>query len=273
MRLVTVYIWILLFAVVEGRAAVRLAHPGYVSSIEEEKSSTTVELPLPMLQDSAPRDYEPIIFAPLLANEFRDRYEQVFGRTTAEQEYQVYNPLTRVEYSSGLRVSVEENSDRQRQYGEYLIKRLTEFHVDAYFRSDPVLRPVYELKERLSNYDVEVRPGYKLTARYRLAENQIEMRLGNPMKIRASARVQFNPESITPGRGVESELRLGYDLPFTRWSVDAYGKVREESLGVIGARSLPGGATLTLQCLVRLRGDGRDSESEDLFLVGWVRHN
>ncbi|MEO0335228.1 MAG: hypothetical protein AAF202_02470 [Pseudomonadota bacterium] len=135
-------------------------HPGYVMDVEYEQTSRTEEFNIfsgPPKEKK--RDLRGVIFDRTLTREFRYRYEQQFGRSEIERN--VVNPSRFDEYfyRTSVGVSIEEDSQRKQIFGEYMIKRLTEHHIDQYAKSTPELRRVYELKDRLSKVKVEVRKG------------------------------------------------------------------------------------------------------------------
>ena len=48
------------------------------------------------------------------------------------------------------------SSAHQSDYGQYVLRRLSEYHVDNFAKSDPSVRPLWEAKEKLSKVNVQV---------------------------------------------------------------------------------------------------------------------
>lgn len=157
--------------------------PGYVASIEGERESKYIELaPLPPLPPLPQVPLSDIIFTTQLKKEFQDRYREKFGSTEAEQIHNLPNPFTYEEGPDGMfRGTVIEESEEKNEFGAYMIRRLAEFHFDNFARNEPTVRPVWELKERIRQVQVEVSPGYKISAAYSFSGNYIESKFNNPI--------------------------------------------------------------------------------------------
>lgn len=144
-------------------------------------------------------DYTDFIFNPQLTLEFKTRYRELFG----------YIDTTGLNATANYRTVEAEKINRTRRvYGEYMMRRLGEYHVDNYFKSQPAMREVYELKERLSNVQVQVGPSYKMDVHYSFADNSAEIVVQNPY-CDSKLRVEMDPTSIGPASIQENRLYLG----------------------------------------------------------------
>lgn len=154
-------------------------HPGYLSKVENEKDDDGVEIPFIV----KPSDDGPIlrdkIFNPELSKEFKDRYEDKFGRTEPERVYNSPNKYTYYDDLYTMQGTPEQVNNQKRDFGDYMIRRLIEYHADRYAKSDPAVRPIWEAKERISQVKVEVKE-VKFDAKYSLAGNILDLRARAP---------------------------------------------------------------------------------------------
>ncbi len=154
-------------------------HPGYLSSVENKDSDPGIEVPVVVKPaDDGPTLREKI-FNPELSKEFKDRYEDKFGRTEPERIYNSPNKYTYYDDLYTLQGTQEQVNIQKRDFGDYMIRRLIEYHADRYAKSDPQVRPIWEAKERLSQVKVEVQE-VKFDAKYSLAGNILDLRARSP---------------------------------------------------------------------------------------------
>ncbi len=156
--------------------------PGYLDSVTKEKEvPKDIVIHLPPSAKHKPVPISDRIFNQRLSTEFVQRYEQVFGRTTAERTYVLQNnPFEYQSSVTGFQMTAVQTNQQQRAYGEYVFRRLAEFHVDNYFRTDPEMKTVYEVKEKISKGEVAVAPGFSVTGQYNFGGNFIDLILKNP---------------------------------------------------------------------------------------------
>lgn len=159
------------------------AHPGYLFNIDDEKNMRVIEM---VMLEKPKDDKKPlikVIFNDKLSKEFQDQYRYRFGQTQAEQivntsgrdgEYTVYNSQN---------ITFQQYQKYQKQFGEYMARRLVEYHFDNWAKNDPAVRPVYQMKDRISNLDVQVRKGYKLKLKYNFAGPSFQTTVENPYDI------------------------------------------------------------------------------------------
>lgn len=172
-----------------GYAQTLDAHPGYLSSVEGERYQLSREV---VILPEPPPDRQSLqarIFTDKLTKDFQQRYEDQFGRTQGEQIESIPMRFYEKELQPGIYVTEEEYVNKQRRFGQYMAKRLVEYHVDNYLRETPSARPMYELKEKVSNVNLQVRRGYKVRLKYSFSGNYLDVNLENPYNI--GAKVTF----------------------------------------------------------------------------------
>lgn len=202
------------------------ADSGYTSDIRSERRERYYEIFLlhtPRLKSE--KSLQDRIFTSSLSKEFADRYEQKFGRHQAEQlmispqQFEIYDPTT------GAFISAEEYTERQKSFSEYMVRRLTEFHVDNYAKSKPEVKPLYDLKEKISQVEVKV-GGVNMDVKYSLSGNFVDVNLKNPY---VDSRV-VHEFSANEYEKPETRVMLGY-----AWNKRTY--VNTTALGADGILS------------------------------------
>ena len=236
---------------------------GYTYDIEKERNTRVYDIQLVVKPKAKSEDLDKVIFAPKLTREFKERYEQTFGFTDIERNYDSPNQYAEQEYQPGVWVTPEEDQERRQAYGNYIVKRLTEHHVDQYFKTNPKMRPVYELKERVSKLDLEVRKGYKVRLRYSFSGNFLNIRVENPYDIRSRVTLEMDPDSTGPSEVNEARLNFGYNItPILSVSTDY--KINDGDLSIIGSRYMGSNLYATITGTSDLReGGGVDASTLD----------
>jgi hypothetical protein len=189
------------------------AHPGYLFNVVEEKDRREVEMVMLDRPKENKKPLSEVIFDEKLSKEFQDQYRYRFGETQAEQvinnpgrsdEYTYYNRnnLTAVEYQK-----------YQRQFGDYMMRRLVEYHFDNWAKKSPEFRPVYQMKDRISNLDVQVKKGYKVKWRYNFAGPSMNVDVENPYDIETRVQIMMNgvisaPKDIIFTLGYQATPRI-----------------------------------------------------------------
>lgn len=120
------------------------------------------------------------IFNAKLTKEFTDRYEQKFGRTEQQRAYLASNNQTYYTDPFGFQGTPQEINNERRRFGEFMIRRLAEHHVENYAKHDPKARVVWEAKEKLSNVRLAIGRAVKVNAKYSLSGNSADIHLQNP---------------------------------------------------------------------------------------------
>lgn len=194
MRLESLLLGILLLA---AKAHAREAEPsyyghhhGYTFEVKEEKDRHDVEMV--MLDPPPPLESKPrVIVNEKLTREFQQQYEYRFGRTQTEQVLNSPSRQDSYTYYTGESLTIQDYTRYQRQFAEYMARRLTEYHVDNFVKTDPTLRPVYELKDRVGRLDVTVKKGYNVKWRYNFAGPSMDITVENPYEIDFRIRMEM----------------------------------------------------------------------------------
>ena len=213
--------------------------PGYLDSVAKEREQRDVEMVLIAAPPSAGEAMvlgRPLV-DPKLTREFQNQYDIKFGRTDVERNLSYSNRFTFYDYPGGKQETLEVHEQRQRDFANFMFRRLTEHHVDQWAKSNPDVRPVYELKDRISNVNVTVRQGYKLRFKYSYSGNYLDVKLENPYDIQT--KVSFQMKS---GFGPSNVERTIYSVtyPISKiTSVSAFQEVdRKSSTSLVYSRRL-----------------------------------
>lgn len=209
-------------------------HWGYISDVVTERNQRVFEMV--MIDEVPPQEKVNInnfLFVPKLKKEFLERYEKEFGHTIPEQSILI-NQRYNTEVDSFSHLTTEEVSQKEKLYGEYVARRLIEYHADQYFQQSPNLRPVYEVKERLSNVKLEVRRGYNVKIHYSLSGNNLDLDLENPWSLESKLVIQMNENAFGPTKAKEVQIKLGVPLESTLKVTSFYGLQKKQfTLAVI----------------------------------------
>lgn len=132
-----------------------------------------------------------------LSDEFQRKYEDEFKRSRAEADFHAENQFGTFDSSTGQWVDVREETEREAAFGTFMYRRVFEYHIENYAKSDPELKEAYEFKEKVTNYEVSVAPGYSFKSKYSIAGNHFEASLVNP-HIGNSVRLEMDPANFGP---------------------------------------------------------------------------
>lgn len=175
-------------------------HSGYTDNVIEEKEEKIEEIVFfpkkPQINEVNLQDR---IFDDKLTKEFKTRYEDLFGRTGAEQITFAPNRYGEYEFAGGLSVTFEQDLENRRIFAEYMFRRLTEYHIDQTLKNNKRTKPIYELKDRVSRIDLEVRKGYKIKFKYSFSGNFLDLTVDNPYEINSRVRMEMDPSQSVPG--------------------------------------------------------------------------
>ncbi|MCB0412148.1 MAG: hypothetical protein KDD22_06450 [Bdellovibrionales bacterium] len=231
--------------------------PGYLDSVTEERNEVISEM---VLTPPPPPKVElkEKIFDDRLTREFQDRYREKFGATDAERNIFSPNRFDEYEYSNGLSVTFDEDRKVKQEFANYMGKRLVEYHVDQYFKSSESLRPVYELKDRVSRFDVEVKKGYKFKMNYSFSGNYLDLNLDNPYDIKARLRYELAGDTI---------LTFGYLYKKRNW-FETFFYTEQGKISIVGSRNLGSGVTASLTTTTNYRYPSNTLEGQELIIAG-----
>lgn len=247
-------------------------HDGYLNeeAIVAERDLQEDDLEIIMPLPSEPT-FNERIFNEKLSKEFRDRYEQKFGRTDAER---IYNSPNRTTYYNDMfyRGSPQELTDERRRFGDYMIKRLAEYHVEDYMKNDPRGKVLYTIKERVSNVGVSVQK-FRFDARYEIAGNTFDLIVKNPYLDNSRVRLQMSTGGFGPGPIEETIVTLGKTITPTI-SVETYFVQPITRMSFVARKALTPTLSTTLSALSGRRDLGatpgleQNWITESVYLLG-----
>jgi hypothetical protein len=156
-----------------------IANNGYLTDLKNEREEryTEVKLALTPIRETSLKDR---IFTQRLTHDLKAKYIETFGfidSETLDFEPSLFRFQTQNNYPS---VQNFDRQQRRRGFAEFTIKKITEFHVENYFKSEPNLRPIYEVKEKLSKAEIQVAKATKATIEYDFAGDSVNLNLENP---------------------------------------------------------------------------------------------
>lgn len=245
-------------------------HDGYVASPDQEKEQEYLEVyflpPPPPLAD---RGWLKRVFDDeTLSREFRERYERQFGRTDAEQIQNSPNPYVVFDIITPqgvFRGNAAEDQIQRQRFGEYMVRRLIEHNIDRVAKNEPAIRPLYEIKDRISRAQVSVSPGYVININYSFSGNNLKVKLTNPYAL-IEAYYDMEPGHFGPSNVIEAIYSITKNLTNTL-SFGAYYKHKDGVASLVGKKQLSAimGTSLTLSTNTHQHGI---TQREDLALAG-----
>lgn len=235
-------------------------HEGYTGKVMDERNEVVSEMA--MIEAPAPLGpkLSDQIFDEKLTKDFRERYEQKFGRTEAER---VYNSPNRFTYYTDLytfKGSPQEEDIEKRAYAEYMVKKLAEYHVENYMKSDPKTKSVWEAKERVSQMSVKSK-GYKFNARYDLIGGKADLQLDNPI-----AETKYTLE-MSGGTKIQEGLLVLKRPLMPTYAIESRYKQVEGILAFIGTKTFSPFLTANIT-VSTFTNDSTKSTRESLYLAG-----
>jgi hypothetical protein len=240
-------------------------HNGYLESVQGERDIKYSDLELlPPLPAEGPSLRERI-FNESLSKEFRDKYYEKFGRTEIERIYLSPNRSTYYNDVYGLKGTPQEINDERKRFGDFMLRRLAEVHVDDYLKNDPKARPIYEAKQAISNIKVEVQQ-FRFDMQYGLAGNTFDLIVINPYLATTKVRLEMDPGGFGPGPVNETLVTLGNPVTKTI-DVEAQWKTNDGIASLVGRKSLTPALTSSLTLSTFTKDEG-PSTRESLYLAG-----
>lgn len=178
--------------------------PGYTDNVDDEYESESEEMVLMEKPEvlNVP-NFHDRLFTSQLSDEFRQRYQDQFGRTEQEENYFLTSKQGYYQSPTGL--TTTQVDDQRRRFAEYMIKRLAEFHTDNLMKNDPVFKKVYAVKQAVSNYNLSIGPSSRFDMTYSFIGNYGLITFTNPLLV-ASASVRMDPSALLPTAPVEIYL-------------------------------------------------------------------
>ncbi len=239
-------------------------HYGYLFEVKEERNKRDLEMVMLARPKAPPKPLTEVIFNEKLSKEFQQQYEYRFGQSQAEQVLNTVGRSDDYNYYSGKNVTVKEYQKYQQDFAEYMGRRLTEYHIDNWAKNDPEFRVVYEFKDRVSNVNMNVRPGYKVKWKYNFAGPNMEVKVENPYDVELKLRMEME--------GIISDAKeliytIGYNLT-QKVRVTALHRQFDGLYQLVASRSL----TKRLSTSLTASTDTKDAGAavkQDLILLGF----
>ena len=236
---------------------------GYIADVERERTDDTRDL----VWIQKPYDGGNLhdkIFNETLSREFRERYEQRFGQTEIERVFLAPNRTSYYNDAYGQKGTPQEMLDERRKFGEFMVRRLAEWHVENYAKTDPQVRVVWEAKEKISNYKLEV-ASFRVDAQYSIAGNILDIKMVNPY-VQSKLSLLMNPDQFGPGPIDEALLSLFKQIN-SRYAAEARWRVTDGVVSLIHYKPIARHWSGSLTTSAAVHGAGR-SARETLWLVG-----
>ena len=214
----------------------------------------------------APKPLHEVLFNEKLSKEFQQQYQYRFGQTQAEQVINSPGQLSDGvghTYYSGKTVTVQDYRLYQRQYAEYMGRRLTEYHLDNYAKSSSNLRPVFTMKDRVSNVSVKSKSGYGVKWKYNLSGPTMDLTFDNPFEIEARVRLEMNGILSKP---TEQIYTFGYQVN-RRVRASALYRREDGLYQLVVSRQMTKAISTSFTGSVDTRKEGPTIQ-QNLFLLG-----
>lgn len=138
------------------------------------------ELDMFALPDPIEPPLKDIWFNHQLSKEIRSRYVDQFGSVDTEALIYRNTRYAEMHDKAPDQSSFDATRNQRRQFGEFIIKRLLEWHVDNEMKAKPELRRAYEIKQALSEVTVPVTANSKLEVHLSLVGDSINILYLNP---------------------------------------------------------------------------------------------
>ena len=208
--------------------------PGYTTDIEYERNTRTHEMiMLPRPPSNGP-PLADVIFNEKLSREFQQQYEYKFGVTQAEQVINSPGRNDEYTYNTGKNATLRQYRRDQQKFGEYMARRLLEFHVDNYAKRDKSFRQVYEIKDKVSNVEVKSKTGYSIKWKYNIAGPTMDFTIKNPLEIDARVRLEMSGLVSKPNEVI---YQLSYPIS-KRYAISELVKQMDGIFQTVLSRSL-----------------------------------
>lgn len=191
-----------------GSAAAPKAVPsGYVSNVSAEKSLRFYEVYLFVPQSTKEKSLQELIFSPL-TKEFKEKYREKFGDLDTES---IVYRSSAMGGTTEAPFVLEQKEEERQKFAEYMTKRLLEFHVDNYMKTQPQMKPVMEMKEKIQNVKVEVTKEVKVNIQYNFAGNSADVILDNPY-CESKLSLEMDSSAFGPTDVQETRIWVSKDL-------------------------------------------------------------
>ncbi len=239
-------------------------HPGYLDDVENEKYLKVVEFILPPEEQKLTIDLNRLIFTEEFSKDMLSRYHRQFGYTESQITFEAPNRFQEFTSYDGTRVTLEEDVKRKRKFGEYMLRKLTEYHVDEYLEGNSNTKTLYTIKQQLSNASVGVGGGFKLRAKYSLSGKELKLRLKNPYGITNELILDF--ENDLDFSNINYIYHVGVPF-FWKTKLDNYYDTGKEDLTTVLRKYMNKDLIFTLTNIYSFDED--NEENKIIFGVDW----
>jgi hypothetical protein len=239
---------------------------GYTSDVTKEMSSEPREMVLMQKPEFLEKpELNKVIFNQQLSDEFIFRYKQQFGFTEQEQNYFLVSQQGYYMSPTGL-TATQDDTARQ-QFAQYMIKRLAEWHADNILKNDPDFKPVYDLKQKVGNYKVDVGPQSKLDMNYSFIGNFGNIVYTTPWGTTRAA-INMDPGSYLPG--TPTEVLVLYTRPvIPTVRVETSYACVAQSYRLMFEKRLTKDMTTNISETIYLDGNVVDVDKAELTMLGF----
>jgi hypothetical protein len=235
-------------------------HPGYLENVTGERNEIVEDV----IVFAPPSDGKPElraqIFDDKLTREFTDRYHAKFGYTEQQRAYLAPNQHTYYQDQMSYRGTAEETDAEKARFGEFMVRKLAEYHLENYMKKDPKTRAVWAVKERVTNASMAIGKGIKVSAKYNIAGKSADFALKNPW---VDAKVVM---ILGSGKSAESVFTLSRPITKTV-TAESHYKFEDNVVVLVGKKALSPMLTTSLTASTYTKNEGL-SRRESVYLAG-----
>jgi len=159
-------------------------------NLSPSRKKTSYEVDMFAAPDPKEPELQEILFNHQLSKEIRIRYVEQFG--SVDTEALIYRSSRYAEMTDKApdQSTFDATRNQRKQFGEFILKRLAEWHADNQMKSKTELRKAYEVKQAISQVAVPVTQDSKLEVHLSLIGDTIDILYFNPY---ANAKYIINP--------------------------------------------------------------------------------
>lgn len=249
---------------------------GYLDSVSEERNLIIEEIMIVSEVKTNQKPLKDVIFNKQLTNEFKERYRFKFGETGTLQAFHPENRHVVITQEHVVNdanlafISADDQIMENRRFADYMVKRLTEHHVDQYIKSNPAARPLYELKEKVSKIRMEVKKGYRLKINYSYSANELGVALDNPYDLENKVILRMDPDKFGPTDIDETVLYVKYAIA-KDLSLSTHYILEYDDITLVGEKQVTPSLKTSLTGSSTLQDkENENSERDNRFLFGFT---
>lgn len=211
--LLVVFLFALFAPSVDVAAAGYGPHSGYVSDVKMERAIKyrDLEFHFPPERPTEEISLRDQIFDRKLRREFQEEYDRRFGPSHLDPYAGVALAGQSAASATGGFDRQNQLSDRRREFGEFMVRRLIEYHFDHYLREDPKARPILIMKEKLSQTEIGIRH-WKLNLSYALSNRTLTVNVVNPWDDHFKLKWEYGNLGWLTDSDRDTSLRVGYEF-------------------------------------------------------------